>query len=67
MLEMTHMSNHGRCFGDSEVTDEALTLLTEVFPDRAHLIEMVEYFTKGLEDSRADLKPSERGYRTCKT
>jgi len=42
-------------------------LLTEVFPDRAHLIETVKYFARGLEDNSADGKRSERGCRPCKT
>jgi len=31
-------------------------LLTEVFPDRAHIIETVEHFARSLEDRCADRK-----------
>jgi len=67
MLETTDESNRGRCLSDSEAKDEAVTLLTEVFPDQAPIIEMVEYFARGLEDSSADRKRSERGRRPCKS
>jgi len=67
MLEMTDYSNRGRCFSNSEATDEALTLLTKVFPDRAHIIETGEYFARGLEDSSTNCKRSKRGFQPCKT
>ena len=44
-----------------------MTLLTQVFPDRAHIIETVEFFARGLAHSSADRKRSERGCRLCKT
>jgi len=44
-----------------------VTLQTEVFPDRAHIIEIAKYFARGLEDNSAERKRSERGCRPCKT
>jgi len=67
MLEMTNRSNRGRCFSDCKATDQALMLLSEVFPNRACIMETVEYFARGLEDSSADHKQSKRGYGPCKT
>ena len=37
-----------------------MKLLTEVFPDRTHVIEMERYFATGLEDAMPTMKEGNR-------